>query len=353
MRYAKSRYLLVGLVVILLVAIALAIASTHSVPKSKSPPEYSSPHDPIMITGLQDFTGPGAGSGCECVRQGSGTQTDPYVIAGWVINASASNGISIIGTSSFFVIRAVSIHGEGADFSGVILQNVENGRIERSSVTGCSDGISTVSSSNLAIVDNNVTENRVGVHLEVSSGNIVQGNNASYNSDMGIFVRGSYNRVMNNTVTRNGFGGINIDGTIPQALYELVSGNIVTENAGYGVGLWVAGNSIVSDNTVIGNGEYGGIALAEASYNNTVTRNIVLRNTGNGISVVEGSSANKIVLNRVKGNGNGTSYFDLFDDGSGSGNIWTSNDFNTGSSGLSTLIGPTSIFHGIVCAQDP
>jgi parallel beta-helix repeat protein len=336
-------------IIILIVVAALAITRMHSVPEPKRPAEHAlSPHDPIVINGPEDFTTPEAGFGCGCVRQGSGTQTDPYVIAGWVIRASTADGIAITLTSSHFVIRGVSIYGEGSSFNGITLRDVENGRIEGSTVTSNSQGIWALSSSNLAIIDNNVTDNRVGVLLEVSHKNMVQGNNASDNSDIGIFVRGSYNRIINNTVARNGFGGINIDGTIPQAVHDVVSGNIVTDNGGYGVGLWVAANSVVSDNTVIGNGEYGGIGLVEMSYNNTVTRNLVQRNSGNGISVVEYSSANSIFLNRANGNGDGVSNFDLFDDGSGSGNVWANNDFDTSSSGLSALMDPADVFHSIV-----
>lgn len=349
MPHAKSRYVLASVITILVVVVALAITGMHSVPEPERFSEYApSPHGPIVISGPEDFTAPGAGFGCECVRQGSGTQADPYVIAGWVIRASTAHGILIIETSTHFVIRDVSIYGEASVFNGMTLQHVENGRIETSTVTGNSDGISTLSSSNLTIVNNNVTNNGVGVHLEVSHKNIVQGNSVSDNREMGIFVRGSYNRIVNNTVARNGFGGINIDGTIPQAVFDVVSGNIVTENGGYGVGLWVAANSVVSDNIVSGNGEYGGIGLSEMSYNNTVTRNLVERNSGNGISVLEGSSANNIVLNRAKGNGDGASTFDLFDDASGSGNVWSNNDFDTSSPRLSPLMYPAGVFNSIL-----
>jgi parallel beta-helix repeat protein len=345
MRRVRSRYVAL-LLLILVVAVALATARqiTHPAPQRKLSAEHaSSPHDPIVINGPEDFTTQGAGSGCGCVREGSGTQADPYVIASWVINASTTNGILIIGTSIHFVISGVTIYGEGSDFSGIFLQDVENGRIERSAITGNNEGIQTLMSSDLAIVNNNVTENEYGVHLEASHRNIVQGNNVSDNSHVAIFVRGSYNRVINNTVARNGFGGINIDGTVAQAIYDVVSGNSVSENEGYGVGLWVAANCVVSDNTVSGNGEYGGIGLAETSYNVTVTRNLVLRNSGNGVSVVERSSANSIILNRVKGNGDGVSHFDLFDDGSGFGNIWANNEFDT----RSLRLGAAFVFHSL------
>jgi parallel beta-helix repeat protein len=347
MRYVKSRYVVASVLVILVVAVALATVwrGMHSAPQPKRSAQYaSSPHDPIVINGPEDFTRQGAGLGCGCVREGSGRQTDPYVIAGWVINASTTDGILIIGTSVHFVISGVTINGEeGSDFSGIFLQDVENGRIERSAITGSLEGIQTLNSSDLVIANNSVTENEVGVHLEVSHRNIVQGNNVSDNSELGIFVRGSYNRVINNTVARNGFGGINIDGTVAQAAYDVVSDNIVSENERYGVGLWDTTNCLVSDNTVSGNGEYGGIGIAEMSYNDTVTRNLVLRNSGNGVSVVERSSANSIILNRVKGNGDGASHFDLFDDGSGLGNIWANNEYDTRSLGL----GAASVFHSL------
>ena len=44
-------------------------------------------HDPILIVGNAEFTN---ASG---VVWGSGTESDPYIIEGWDINASAANGI--------------------------------------------------------------------------------------------------------------------------------------------------------------------------------------------------------------------------------------------------------------------
>lgn len=79
--------------------------------------------EPIYIYGNADFT-------CENgVVSGSGSQYDPYIIAGWRIVASeASYGINIEHTSKYFVIRNCII--EGASGAGIRFYAVEKGSID-------------------------------------------------------------------------------------------------------------------------------------------------------------------------------------------------------------------------------
>ncbi len=86
------------------------------------------PRAPIFIASNADFT-PENG-----VTRGSGTESDPYVIEYWDINASTANGVNIINTNAWFVIKDMSIHSgtySGVNsYYGVYMENVLNGRVE-------------------------------------------------------------------------------------------------------------------------------------------------------------------------------------------------------------------------------
>jgi parallel beta-helix repeat protein len=278
----------------------------------------------ILIQGDRDFTQIGAGMGCGCVRSGSGSQEDPYVIAGWSLNASVADGISISGTRAYFLIRGVDVQGESTHV-GIFLKQVENGRIEDSLIAGNSVGVYAFDSSNLVFVRNRVIGNRYGIWLEASNNNLLILNRLETNEEVAIFVRGSDSVVRNNNVTRNGFGGINIDGTSGFGDGNVVEGNVVNDNLSYGITMWHVRNSIVTGNNVTKNGT--GIALTDESHNNTVKGNNVTQNDGNGIALLEGSSENTVKGNTAKGNGNGADTFDLYD--AGSNNIWNDNTYGT------------------------
>ncbi|MEM1705016.1 MAG: hypothetical protein QW623_04640 [Candidatus Hadarchaeales archaeon] len=68
-------------------------------------------HAPIYIVGNENFT-PTNG-----VRGGSGTETDPYIIENWEINASTAGGIYIKNTAAYFVIRNVLVENGGHSVS--------------------------------------------------------------------------------------------------------------------------------------------------------------------------------------------------------------------------------------------
>lgn len=74
-----------------------------------NPPALSAPiriaystHNPILINGTAEFLGPMHTTG---VTGGSGTIGDPYIIEGWDIDASGSNGIDIQNADVHFLIR--------------------------------------------------------------------------------------------------------------------------------------------------------------------------------------------------------------------------------------------------------
>lgn len=105
-------------------------------------------HAPIRISGNEGFTKENG------VVGGLGTQTDPYVIEGWEIDATGSDyGIFIENSDAYFIIRNCLIFR--AQWYGIRLDNVKNGKIE-----------------NCQMVNN-----KYGIHLQGSLNNLFYHNN--------------------------------------------------------------------------------------------------------------------------------------------------------------------------------
>jgi parallel beta-helix repeat protein len=144
-------------------------------------------HSSIVIVGNQNF------SLANGVTGGSGTGQDPYVIEGWEIDTL----LEVHSTNASFVIRNVFVHGTGN--AGIVLDEVRNGHVENSTVTGrqfgieivktvnatvsgnsvsssTSDGIRVLTSSNISVTDNEVSDNVRGIIVYLSSGVSLHGN---------------------------------------------------------------------------------------------------------------------------------------------------------------------------------
>src|SRR5256712_10039676 len=116
---------------VLAAIVAILLGTTFLVPSSpvvRAVSAVYSSHAPIVIDGDGAFSTPGNG-----VISGRGTAKDPYVISGWDINASASDGIAIRKTTAYFVIRQSYIHGGWFYtnyYPGIAVSNVAHGRVE-------------------------------------------------------------------------------------------------------------------------------------------------------------------------------------------------------------------------------
>jgi parallel beta-helix repeat protein len=282
-------------------------------------------HSPIAIAAVSDFTKPGSGSGCECVRSGSGTAADPYIISDWIVNSTNGDGISIWGTDAHFVITRVDLVSNSSD-SGVYISDAQNGIIENSQIRGWWFGAYLFRSASIEFINNTIAENEYGIQLEGSSNNQVLNNRIEENRELGIFLRGSNCIVRNNTVIRNDWGGINVDGTSGFAKANVIESNVVSDNAVFGIGLWLGANNVFRSNTVMHN-QVVGIMLTDQSTKNLVEANTVSKNVGSGILIVGDSSGNTIRQNTARGNGDGVKDFDLYD--MASGNIWQDNTYDS------------------------
>jgi len=127
---------------------------------------------------------------------GTGNAADPYVIGGWEINASKTDGILISNTTAFVVIRDVYVHagwnhtysGNGyANHDGIRLWNAQNVRIENATLFDNGNGIFLQDPIHVTII-----------HSELA-----------FNADFGIFGSGSDISVLQNAFHDGsiGFGG--------------------------------------------------------------------------------------------------------------------------------------------------
>ncbi len=196
----------------------LSLTSLQAAPALGTSPAYT-PHGPIAINGNQDFT---QASG---VTGGGGMATSPYIIEGWEIDATGTNGISIRNTDSYFVLRNVFVHSGG---NGLYFANTLHGRVENSTLTGNTFGINSYSAADLTISGNDIFDNgQGGITLWSSSGITITenwvyrdwvgivlysattatlvGNNISLNKEHGVFLADTTGAVLSrNTFTSDG-----------------------------------------------------------------------------------------------------------------------------------------------------
>lgn len=144
-------------------------------------------HDPILIGSDADFT-PENG-----VVSGSGTASDPYVIADWDINASTAAGVEIRGTTAYYVLRHLNIHSGAAIqpylHEGMRLDNARNGRVEYVETHNNMIDLDIRSSSNIVIANNNFTNDFSGTVYLTSCSSIELYNNTFVTDYGGIVVQ--------------------------------------------------------------------------------------------------------------------------------------------------------------------
>jgi len=240
-------------------------------------------HDPIYINGNSQFT-PTYG-----VTGGSGTKSDPYVIEGWDINASSTNGIYIENTDAYFVIRNCVIHDGGTTYNGIRFSSVTNGKINNITSYNNYCGVILCCSSNNKITSNQIYNNYYGVHLYYSSNN---------------------NTISNCNVYNNTYYEIFLEAYFDSGCdYNQIT-NCAVHNKGHGIYLESSNNNQIS-NCVVYN--TSGIELFSSS-NNKIT-NCDIYNNFNGISLkyslyMGSSSDNQISKCKIYSNSNNGIYLD-------------------------------------------
>ena len=225
-------------------------------------PDIYTPRPPIYINRNENFTEENG------VVGGNGTKENPYIIEGWEINASITDGIRIENTTAYFVIRNCYIYKGIENYNyGMVFLNVRNGEVEN--VILYENGVSIRYSSDFAFVGNNISYGFV-VLYEANNCSII--GNEINNLD-GIHLINSANISVSNNILNNNYAGI---------WFYHSSNCIVTQNYLYnnkkGIMLYKSINCTLTNNTMINNG----IVLGGDSLKYWNTHEIDVTNTVNG-----------------------------------------------------------------------
>ncbi|OLS22363.1 MAG: hypothetical protein HeimC2_29990 [Candidatus Heimdallarchaeota archaeon LC_2] len=286
---------------------------------------------------------------------GSGTETDPYIIEGFLFQNSRKNLIQIQFTDVYIVIRNNVLDGLNGGNVNILINSAQHITIEFNTLTSNNYGVMVSNS-----VDINVNSNSIsnfvndGVYLDNVNSLSVSSNKISQTTN-GIVISNSFGgNVSYNTVFSNSGVGITLAYTddvllagnkiysnIQDGLFFLDSDlNTVINNNIYSNGLVGAtalnslnALSISSSGTLTINGFGGSGFFMDPSMDNLVLNNNITDNAGMGL-YLQASHNTTIDGNNLNSNGlNGLFLEDSHD------NVVNDNDItaNGFSSGLSTL----------------
>jgi parallel beta-helix repeat protein len=216
----------------------------HTGPVKRALTSYTV-HTPITIMGDSGFTNANG------VSNGTGTPTDPYIIADWEIDASLSGvGILVYSTAACYVIQDVHVHGAGS--IGVELYSAPNGDVQGCLLDDGIMGIALLDSSDCNVSGNAVTaQDFVGIAVMSSDRVDVSGNNCSHDNITGVLAGGLMNlNITGNTVVSNNFTGVMLSNVTD----VLVSGNNASENGYFGIGMNDTHQATIVNNDIDLNG---------------------------------------------------------------------------------------------------
>jgi len=325
-------------------------------------------HAPISIVGDIGFTA------LNGVTGGSGTADDPYVIAGWSIDASAADGIRVSSTSKYFVIRNMEIVNGGDGKYAVRLDHVSHAAVETSRISNFACGIiasycsdlslranivdqvglfATVglASSDVSVIGNSVSGYRPsggwydGIRVQDSANVLVSGNTISDNDGVGVLVYNCVGVVLEHNAFSACWGGFQLgynDGL-------RVAFNSVQITEGSGMLVWNSGDASIQGNWVTGSGEssqyYSGID-ATALVGASVTDNTVFGfqwgiGRRPGMSDPTVSTGTLISGNRIDNNNYGL-YLDYFSGTTVVDNVFVNNNVGIDVASTST---DTQVYH--------
>jgi len=251
-------------------------------------------HSTIFINGNANFATKATAESWP----GDGSSGNPYVIAGYDIDASSAKGIEIYNTNVHFNINDCYVHNGGSSYSGISLYNCANGTISNNNCSDNRFGIYLYTSSNNIVSSNTCSNNTYyGIYLGLSSNNIVSSNNCSSNDDCGIYLSSSSdNTLINNTCSNNAYYGIFLGGSSNNTL----SNNNCSNNY-YGIYSTSSDNTI--SNNTCSNNNHDGIDIYWPGNNNTLSNNTCSSNDDCGIYL--SSSSNTLSNNTCSNNWNG------------------------------------------------
>jgi parallel beta-helix repeat protein len=307
-------------------------------------------HDPILIDGNAGFTNESG------VVWGSGTASDPYIIADWNISAFPYNGIAILHSDVHFIIMNCHICDGSTVYVGIYLWDCSNGTLYGNNCSDNMNGISLQSSSNNTLSNNNCSNGFFhGIYLDSSNNNTLRNNNCSLNTEWGIYlVSSSNNTLSNNNCSSNGYDGNMLDSSsnfntlvsnrgfwnvyngidVVSSRDNILVSNNWSSNGFDGAYIGYSTNNTLDSNNCSSNNRWG-IQMGHSS-GNVMLRNQLCDNMGPGMYIHSTSSFNILFNNTFIGNNGAGSTYDsshvqAYDDGTsnwwnnteGYGNYWS------------------------------
>jgi len=290
-----------GFFIGLLLFNSVSTINSHNLLKTS----IASPHAstvPISIDG-NNWTTSG-------VATGSGTQSDPYIIANLTIvgdGSPYSTGISIKNSHKYGIIRNVSLSNSSY---GIYIENSETITIENNSFYNSSQNAIFLLYSNYCNITNNLMENdSFCISTPFSNFTVIE-NNTIRNSNRGIYIQSSTeSSISNNNIYDNDETGI----FISKSNTCSVEKNIVDNNSCWGISIFGSDTITVNNNTLSNNG-FAGMKIdatgVTPSTNCTLSNNTIYHNDDDGIEVFR-SNNNTIIGNSITyNNAHGISFDD-------------------------------------------
>jgi len=297
-------------------------------------------------------------------KTGSGTETDPFIIQDFEIDAGgAQHCIYLASTDYYVTFRNCTL--TNAASSAIFIYDCSNVKIDDCNITSNNDGIYVINSPNIHIVSNDLSYNTGNaITIFYSNYSVVDYNFVSFNDNFGYNVFGShhmqfgyngvhnndwgvyfyncsYNSIINNNIVSNYQDGLSFSFG---SNYNTITGNNVAGN-----GLFYGDPNIgfryeSNYNTITGNGiSSGGDGIRiSTSHHNIVTGNSISGVQNEGIYLSENSSNNRIIENDVDGCSYGALYLHYAYD-----NIITGNNFtDSGDDGVSLVASKGNLVAG-------
>ncbi len=244
------------------------------------------------------MVGDGGFATCGCTSPGgTGSPQNPYILENWEITTPSGlddGAIHISNTAAFFIIRNVYIHPAtfSRESSGILFHNVQNGRVENTTIQNAQYGIWLALSNTNTVINNNAYNNTYGIYVTGGSGNTITYNQVSNNAVYGMWVTGASNNLVTGNTASNNQAGFVI-GTSTNNLFanNFASNNTDNTRRGYGFRILFSTGNIFQNNTVINTPfalifEYssGNQAIGNRLFNNDYGIGLERENTGNTVT---------------------------------------------------------------------